>query len=116
MCPNQFFFSTYEEVFKCVVVAGNNTHCRIAGLKRVRTKTFNRVVRALDEVRHVSNLKRNLISLSTFDSKGYRYIGECEVLKVSKDARYVVGTERSEFYIMESSIESLEINSRSSVY
>lgn len=48
------------------MVTGNNTHCRIVGLKRVRTMTFNRIVRALDEVRHVPNLKRNLISFSIF--------------------------------------------------
>nr|CAN82342.1 hypothetical protein VITISV_029024 [Vitis vinifera] len=40
--------------------------------------------RTLGDVRHILNLKRNLILLSTLDSKWYKYIGECRVLKVNK--------------------------------
>lgn len=42
------------------------------------------------EVRHVPTLNRNIISLSTFDSKGYKYTGEGGVLKVSKGSRVVL--------------------------
>ena len=38
----------------------------------------------LIEVRHVLDLKKNLISLSTLDAKGYRYSRKGGVLKVSK--------------------------------
>lgn len=46
---------------------------------------FDGMVTTLDEVRHVPDLKRNLISLGTLDSKGYKHSGEGEVLKVCKD-------------------------------
>ena len=48
------------------------------------------VVRTLDDVRHVSYLKRNLISLSTLDIKGYKYTSEGGVLKISKGALVVM--------------------------
>ena len=51
---------------------------------------FDAVVRTLDDVRHVSYLKRNLISLSTLDTKGYNYTSEGGVLKISKGALVVM--------------------------
>ena len=45
---------------------------------------FDRVVHTLGDVKHVPDLKRNLISLSSLDAKGYKYIGEGGVLKISK--------------------------------
>lgn len=45
---------------------------------------FNRVVKTLTDLRHVPELTRNLISLSALNLKGYRYIDEGGVLKVSK--------------------------------
>ena len=48
------------------------------------------VVRTLVEVRHVSHLKKNLISLSTLDAIGYRYSSEGGVLKVSKGTLVVL--------------------------
>lgn len=47
------------------------------------------VVRTL-EVRHVPELKKNLISLSLLDSHGYRYSAEGGVLKVSRGALVVM--------------------------
>jgi hypothetical protein len=41
----------------------------------------------LTGVKHISTMVRNLISLSTLDSEGYKYRGGNEVLKVSKGSR-----------------------------
>ena len=86
MCPNIDWFSKYEIISKGVVLMGNNTLCKIAGIGTVRIKMFDGVVRTRGEVRRVSDLKRNLISLSTLDAKGYKYSGESGVVKVSKSA------------------------------
>ena len=51
---------------------------------------FDGVVRTLGDIRHVPDLKRNLISLSTLDTKGYKYTGEGGVLKISKGALVVM--------------------------
>ena len=53
-------------------------------------KMFDGIVIMLVDVKHVPNLKRNLILLSTFDSKGYKYTGEGGSLSVSKDALVVM--------------------------
>ena len=90
MCPNRDWVSTYEIVSKGVVVMGNNASCKIAGIGMVRIKMFDGVVRTLGDVRHIPDLKRNLISLSTLDSKWYKYTSECGVLKVSKDVLVVM--------------------------
>ncbi|KAG8501431.1 hypothetical protein CXB51_003755 [Gossypium anomalum] len=73
MSPNRDWFTTYETVSECVILMGNNASCKIAGVGTIKVKMFDRVVRTLSDVRHVPELKRNLISLSSFDSKGYRY-------------------------------------------
>lgn len=55
MCPNRDLLSTYEEVFKGVVVIHNNTPCLIVDIRRVRFKMLDGTVRALDKVRHISD-------------------------------------------------------------
>ncbi|KAG8483097.1 hypothetical protein CXB51_022015 [Gossypium anomalum] len=73
MSPNRDWFTTYETVSEGVVLIGNNASCKIAGVGTIKVKMFDGVVRTLSDVRHVPKLKRNLISLSTLNSKGYRY-------------------------------------------
>jgi hypothetical protein len=41
-------------------------------------------------VRHVPSMSRNLISLSTLDTKGYKYYAEDDVLKVIKGSLVVM--------------------------
>jgi hypothetical protein len=46
----------------------------------------------LKDVRHIPGMARNLISLSTLDSEGYKYSGSGGVLKVSKGSlAYMIG-------------------------
>ena len=51
---------------------------------------FDGVVHTLGDVKHVPNLKRNLISLSTLGAKGCKYTSEGGVLKISKGALVVI--------------------------
>ena len=105
MYPYQNWFSTYEIVSKGVVLMGNNAFCKITGIGTVIIKMFYGVVRTLDDVRHILDLKRNLISLSTFDSKGYKYIGEGRVLKVSKGVLVVMKRQKrsTKLYVLQGS-------------
>ena len=66
---------------------------------------FDGVVCTLGDVKHVPDLKRNLISLSTLDSKGYKYTGEGEVLKIGKGALVMMkGQQRSaRLYVLQGS-------------
>ena len=76
MCPNRYWFSIYELVSKGVVLIGNNSSCKVASIGIIKIKMFDGIVRTLNDVRHVPDLKRNLISLNTLDLKGYKYTGE----------------------------------------
>ena len=86
MTPNQDRLSTYELVHKGAVLMGNNASCKVAGIGIIHIKMFDGVVLTLSDVKHVLDLKRNLISLSTLDAKRNKYTGEGEVLKISKGA------------------------------
>ena len=90
MTHNRDWFSTYEPMHKGAILMGNNVSCKVASIGTVRIKMFDRVVRTLGDVRHVPDLKRNLISLSTLDTRGYKYTGEGGVLKISKGALIVM--------------------------
>ena len=89
MCPTRDWFSTYKTVSKMVVLIGNNSSCKIAEIGTIQIKKIMGVIRTLGNVSIALNLKRNMISLSILDSKGYQYTGECEVLKIKKGL-YVV--------------------------
>jgi hypothetical protein len=57
---------------------------------------FNDIVRTLIDVRHVLELKKNLISLGVMDYGGYKYIGQGGALKVSKRSLVVMKTMKIE--------------------
>uniref|UniRef100_A0A2N9FI38 Uncharacterized protein n=1 Tax=Fagus sylvatica TaxID=28930 RepID=A0A2N9FI38_FAGSY len=65
--------------------------------KRMRTikiKMSDGVVRTLEEVRHIPDMRKNLISLGTLDSKGYSYKSENGIMKVSKGAMVVMTSQK----------------------
>ncbi|KAG8480237.1 hypothetical protein CXB51_024800 [Gossypium anomalum] len=105
MIPNRDWFTTYETMSEGVVLMGNNASCKIAGVGTIKVKMFDGVVRTLSDVRYVPELKRNLISLSTLDSKGYRYTAESGVLKISKGSLVVMKGQRktAKLYVLQGS-------------
>ena len=95
---------TYDPFNSSVVHIGNNVKCNVAGVGTIKIKTHNGVIRSLSNVRHVPNLKCNLISLSTLESKGCKYSTEGGVLKVSKGSRTVLkGLRYGSLYILQGS-------------
>jgi hypothetical protein len=69
---------------------GDNSPCTIVGMGTVQIKMFDGIVRTLTEVRHVPSMSRNLISLSTLDTKGYKYTAGDGVIKVTKGSLVVI--------------------------
>lgn len=63
MYPNKGWFETYEQVDRGIVLLGNNKSCTVVGIGSLRHKMYNGRERVLNDVRHVSKLKRNMISL-----------------------------------------------------
>jgi hypothetical protein len=54
----------------------NNVACKIVGISTIKIKMHDGIVRTLTNVRNIPDLKKNLISLDTLDSLGYKYFGE----------------------------------------
>ena len=69
---------------------GNNASCKVVGIGIIKIRMFDGVVYTLGDMRHVPNLKKNLISLSTLDSKGYKSTSESGLLKISKGSLRVM--------------------------
>ena len=51
---------------------------------------FDGIVRTLSDVCYIPDLKRNLISLSTLDVKGFKYQGGDKLIKVSRGSLIVM--------------------------
>ncbi|EOY30029.1 Uncharacterized protein TCM_037378 [Theobroma cacao] len=61
----------------------------IVEIGTIRIRMFDGWVRTL-EVKHVPDMKNNLISLSLLDKKGYKYSGQDGVLNISKGALTII--------------------------
>ena len=97
MSPDRKWFTTYKEIDSGAVMMGNNNSCRTVGIGSVRIKMFDGIVRTLKDVRHVPDLRKNLISLGVLESKGCKIIAEGGALKVvlelisASSSRYRLG-------------------------
>ena len=69
---------------------GNDAVCKTVGIGNIRMRTFDGHVRTLTNVRHVSNLKKNLLSLG-----GYKFSGADEGIKVTKGSMMTLKGERT---------------------
>ena len=69
----------------------------------VRIKMHNGVVRTLTDVRHILEIKKNLVSLGTLDAKRYKYSSKDRVMKVSRDALVAMKAKRlfSNLYVLQ---------------
>eukprot|EP00253_Pinus_taeda_P003620 PITA_03620 len=73
MCPHINWFTSYENVNGSSVFMGNNVSCQNVGMGNIKIKMYDNTVRTLTSVRHVPELKKNLISLGVLDSDGYKF-------------------------------------------
>ena len=90
MCPHKDWFDTYQPYNGGSVLMGNDAVCKTIGIGTIKIKMFDRIVRTLADVRHIPELRKNLISLGALDSNGCKYIAEGGVLKVIKGVMVVM--------------------------
>ena len=88
MCPTRTYLCDYQKLNGDSIYFGNNQTCRVIGIETVKIRSTNGTVRFLRNVKHVPNLKRNLISLGVLDDVRYWFKAENGSLKVLK--RYLV--------------------------
>jgi hypothetical protein len=74
--PKKDWFTTYESVNGDTVLMENDVACKIVSIGTIKIRMHDGIVRTLTNVRHIPDLKKNLISLGTLDSLGYKYSGE----------------------------------------
>ena len=86
MTPRRDWFTTYRPINGGLVYMGNNTTCKVVGIGTVRIKMYDGIVRTMIDVRHMPDLAKNLLSLSTFDCQGYNYTGGGGVLRIGNGA------------------------------
>ena len=94
MSPNRSLFDTYKSCEGSSVMMGNRTSCKMVGIGTVKIKMFDGVVRTLTDVRHIPDLRLNLISLGTLDSTGCSISISGGVVKVKKGAMVVMKEEK----------------------
>ena len=83
LCRDREVFSTYAPCEGRIWMA-NNTSSRVVGRGSVRFRMADGRSVTLTEVRHVPNLRKNLISIGMLDSKGCSFDASGGILRVSK--------------------------------
>ena len=78
--------------------------CKTIGIGSIKIRMHDGIIRTLSNVRHVLDLKKNLISLGTLHSNGYKFSAEGGVLRVSKGFLVVMkGKKMDTLYILQGS-------------
>ena len=90
MCLHRNWFITYQSIDGGNVLLGNNMPCKTVGIRSIKIRTHDGIVRTLNNVHHIPELKKNLISLGTLDSNGFKFSVEGGVLRVSKGSFVVM--------------------------
>ncbi|GFZ06882.1 P-loop containing nucleoside triphosphate hydrolases superfamily protein [Actinidia rufa] len=83
LCRDRKVFSTYAACEGRIWMA-NNTASRVVGKGSVRFRMTDERSVTLTEVRHVPNLRTNLISIGMLDAKGCNFEASGGILRVSK--------------------------------
>jgi hypothetical protein len=86
MCSNRQWFDTFKSCNAGIVLMGNDARCKAIGIRTIKVRMFDGVVRVFINVRYVLDLKKNLIFLGTLDSLGYSYSTKDRVMKITKCA------------------------------
>ncbi|GFY87865.1 hypothetical protein Acr_05g0015040 [Actinidia rufa] len=90
LCRDREVFSTYAACEGRIWMA-NNTSSRVVGRGSVRFRMADGRFVTLTEVRHVPNLRKNLISIGMLDAKGCSFDASGGILRVSKGNKEMLG-------------------------
>ena len=74
---------------------GNNVVCKIVGIGNIRIKMFDGQVRILTNVCHVSDLKKNFLSLRALKTRRYKFSGADGGIKVTKGSMTILKREQT---------------------
>ena len=112
---HQEWFVSYEKSNGGSVSFGDDHPCRVAGVGTIRIRMYDGVTRTHTNVKHVLELKKNLISLGYLEKQGYAFDSQpgSGCLKIIKEALVVMRETRlsNNLYRIEGSIviDSVEV-------
>ncbi|GFY93027.1 hypothetical protein Acr_08g0014230 [Actinidia rufa] len=106
LCRDREVFSTYAACEGRIWMA-NNTASRIVGRGSVRFRMADGKSVTLTEVRHVPNLRKNLISIGMLDAKGCSFDASGGILRVSKGNKEMLwGKKTRGLYRLEGNVQT----------
>ncbi|GFS38397.1 hypothetical protein Acr_00g0057270 [Actinidia rufa] len=106
LCRDREVFSTYAACEGRIWMA-NNTCSRVVGRGSVRFRMVDGRSVTLTEVRHVPNLRKNLISIGMLDAKGRRFDASGGTLRVSKGNKEMLwGKKTRELHRLEGNVQT----------
>ncbi|KAA3470800.1 Retrovirus-related Pol polyprotein from transposon TNT 1-94 [Gossypium australe] len=104
MCPNKDWFSTYSSLEGGVVLMGNKSPCKITGIGTIQIRMHDEIIKTLSHVKHVPNLKKNIVSLGILELNGCRIVIESNNIKVSRGSLvFMRGQKVDNLYILQRS-------------
>jgi hypothetical protein len=86
---------------------GNDISCKVVGIGSIQIKMFDGSIKILTDVRHVPELRKNLMSLGVLDIGGYKSIVQGRVMKVYKGILLVMKAKKvGNLFLLEGRTES----------
>ena len=72
----------------------NDAVCKTVGISNIRMRVLDRQIRTLTNVRHIPDLKKNLLSLGALEARGYKFSGADRGIKVVKGSMTILKGEQ----------------------
>ena len=81
---------------------GNDHPCQIVGIGSVKIQMFDGKVRTLNSIRHIPDMRKNLISLGVLDTNGHQWEVADGVLQVKAGDKVILkGNMHKNLYVLE---------------
>lgn len=97
----RIFFKTFESIDGGKVLLGNNVTCETNGVGTIIFKMFDSVIKDLNQVRYMLDLKINLISLEMIDQLGCSIkASNGQIQVIDKGVVIMKGVRRNVLYVI----------------
>ena len=97
MTPNKEWFTSYRSGSFGIVYLGDDKLCAITGIGTIKIQLHDGVVRTLNDVRHIPDMRKNIIFLGTLHANGFNYKSDNnrKILRVTKGVLIVMKRKRT---------------------
>ena len=110
MSPFKYYFIEYHEFDGGGVMMGNNAMCRVIGIGTFKLRLQDGTLLMIKQVRHVPDLKRNIISLGMFDQMRYIIRLESGDLRVMNGSKTILkGNKKNGVYVLDGEVIAGEL-------